>query len=70
MPVFSKFALASVAAADFYALAPGLQSTAPAYSLPTPAYAAPAWVERFDRRGTEPFEPFEPFEFFQNRNFH
>ena len=23
-------------------------------------------VERFDRRGTEPFEPFEPFEFFQN----
>ena len=25
-------------------------------------------VERFDRRGTEPFEPFEPFEFFQNRN--
>ena len=27
-----------------------------------------AWVERFDRRGTEPFEPFgpfEPFEFFQ-----
>ena len=21
-------------------------------------------VERFDRRGTEPFEPFEPFEFF------
>ena len=27
-------------------------------------------VERFDRRGTEPFEPFEPFEFFQNRNFH
>ena len=23
-------------------------------------------VERFDRRGTEPFEPFE---FFQNRNF-
>ena len=27
------------------------------------------WVERFDRRGTEPFEPFEPFEFFQNRNF-
>ena len=24
-------------------------------------------VERFDRRGTEPFEPFEPFEFFQNR---
>ena len=25
-----------------------------------------AWVERFDRRGTEPFEPFE---FFQNRNF-
>ena len=24
-------------------------------------------VERFDRRGTEPFEPFE---FFQNRNFH
>ena len=29
-------------------------------------------VERFDRRGTEPFEPFElfePFEFFQNRNF-
>ena len=75
MPVFSKFALASVAAADFYALAPGLQSTAPAaassgaYSLPTPAYAAPAWVERFDRRGTEPFDPFEPFEFFQNRNF-
>ena len=48
MPVFSKFALASVAAADFYALAPGLQSTAPAaassgaYSLPTLAYAAPA----------------------------
>ena len=28
-----------------------------------------AGVERFDRRGTEPFEPFEPFEFFQNRNF-
>ena len=28
-----------------------------------------ARVERFDRRGTEPFEPFEPFEFFQNRNF-
>ena len=27
-------------------------------------------VERFDRRGTEPFEPFEPFEFFPNRNFH
>ena len=27
-------------------------------------------VERFDRRGTEPFEPFEPFDFFQNRNFH
>ena len=27
---------------------------------------ARAWVERFDRRGTEPFEPFEPFEFFQN----
>ena len=26
-------------------------------------------VERFDRRGTEPFEPFEPYEFFQNRNF-
>ena len=29
-------------------------------------------VERFDRRGTEPFEPFEllePFEFFQIRNF-
>ena len=26
-------------------------------------------VERFDRRGIEPFEPFEPFEFFQNRNF-
>ena len=26
-------------------------------------------VERFDRRGTEPFEPFEPFEFFQNRIF-
>ena len=26
-------------------------------------------VERFDRRGTEPFELFEPFEFFQNRNF-
>ena len=26
-------------------------------------------VERFDRRGTEPFEPFEPFEFFQNKNF-
>ena len=23
-------------------------------------------VERFRRRGTEPFEPFEPFEFFQN----
>ena len=34
-----------------------------------------ARVERFDRRGTEPFEPFEPlepfepFEFFQNGNF-
>ena len=28
-----------------------------------------ARVERFDRRGTEPFEPFDPFEFFQNRNF-
>ena len=28
--------------------------------------AATARVERFDRRGTEPFEPFEPFEFFQN----
>ena len=28
-----------------------------------------SWVERFGRRGTEPFEPFEPFEFFQNRNF-
>ena len=31
-----------------------------------------AWVERFDRRGTEPFEPiepFEPFEFFQNSGF-
>ena len=28
-----------------------------------------ARVERFDRRGTEPFELFEPFEFFQNRNF-
>ena len=27
------------------------------------------WVERFDRRGTEPFKPFEPFEFFKNRNF-
>ena len=27
---------------------------------------AETWVERFDRRGTEPFEPFEPFEFFQN----
>ena len=26
-------------------------------------------VERFDRRGTEPFDPFEPFEFFQNKNF-
>ena len=28
-----------------------------------------AWVERFDRRGTEPFEPLEPLEpieFFQN----
>ena len=25
-----------------------------------------AWVERFDRRG---IEPFKPFEFFQNRNF-
>ena len=24
-----------------------------------------ARVERFDRRGTEPFEPFEPFELFQ-----
>ena len=29
----------------------------------------PGRVERFDRRGTEPFEPFEPFEFFQNSNF-
>ena len=28
----------------------------------------PPRVERFDRRGTEPFEPFESFEFFQNRN--
>ena len=31
--------------------------------------AASRWVERFDRRGIEPFEPFEPFEpceFFQN----
>ena len=25
-----------------------------------------ARVERFDRRGTEPFEPFEPCKFFQN----
>ena len=36
------------------------------------APAAAGCVERFDRRGTEPFEPFEPFEqfeFFQNRNF-
>ena len=30
---------------------------------------ARAWVERFDRRMTEPFKPFEPFEFFQNRKF-
>ena len=36
---------------------------------PRPPPAARARVERFDRRGTEPFEPFEPFEFFQNRNF-
>ena len=28
--------------------------------------AVAAWVERFDRRGIEPFEPFEPCEFFQN----
>ena len=40
--------LASVAAADFYAVAPGLQSSVPvaassaAYALPTSAYAAPA----------------------------
>ena len=31
--------------------------------------AVPNRVERFDRRGTEPFEPFDPFEFLQNRNF-
>ena len=30
---------------------------------------AESWVERFDRRGTEPNEPFEPFEFFQNSGF-
>ena len=31
-----------------------------------PRSAAESRVERFGRRGTEPFEPFE---FFQNRNF-
>ena len=45
----------------------------PALDLPRGAEIAPETVgtrvERFDRRGTEPFEPFEPFEFFQNRNF-
>ena len=35
-----------------------------------PRGAARGRVERFGRRGTEPFEPFEPFEFIQNRNFH
>ena len=34
-----------------------------------PTRAAGTGVERFGRRGTEPFEPFEPFEFIQNRNF-
>ena len=34
-------------------------------SVSEPARVRPS-VERFDRRGTEPFEPFE---FFQNRNF-
>jgi hypothetical protein len=47
MVVLSKAAvLASVAAADFYAVAPGLQNMAPAtgaaYALPSSAYAAPA----------------------------
>merc|ERR1719399_2441325 len=43
-----KVVLASVAAADLYAVAPGLQSTVPvaassaAFALPNPAYAAPA----------------------------
>ena len=31
-------------------------------------FAAGGRVERFDRRGTEPFEPFEPFEFFKSWN--
>ena len=50
-----------------------LVKTFQAHGLTT--YAVQGRVERFDRRGTEPFEPFEPFElfepfeFFQNRNF-
>ena len=43
-------------------------TAAPAATTAAPP-AATTRVERFDRRGTEPFEPFEPFEFFQNRNF-
>ena len=43
----------------------GARSSGP----PSAGGGASARVERFDRRGTEPFEPFEPFEFFQNRNF-
>merc|ERR1719281_2343652 len=55
MPVFSKFALASVAAADFYALAPGLQSTAPAYAAPA-AYAQ-------DEAYAVQYVPYESFEY-------
>ena len=43
----------------------GARSSGP----PSAGGGASARVERFDRRGTEPFEPFEPFELFQNRNY-
>ena len=46
----------------------------PKFDMTAMRGAVTCLVERFDRRGTEPFEPFEPFElfepfqFFQNRN--
>ena len=64
-----RVVLASVAAADFYALAPGLQSTAPgaassgAYSLPTLAYNAPAAAYAQDEAYAVQYVPYESFEY-------
>ena len=45
--------------------APAATTAAPPAATTAAPPAATTRVERFDRRGTEPFEPFE---FFQNRN--